>query len=454
MALFTEWDGTIPDPDDPEFETLMVDLFNFFIGIPAEANAVTAEAFFQVQTSISDTTYGKVQLCGYNADFADLKVNQITAAADAQGSASAILRAPGSLANDGMAAGELVDLVFNHKRSTDGATGTVARIRSIAESDQTSSWPTALAFHVRRFSSDFEAMRIESTGALLVGKSLKDTTSAGIQLDNDGRLTATRDANLCMLLNRKTNDGTMVTFQQDGSDEGSISVSGTTVSYNGAHLSRWSQVDGAILRGTVMSNLDEMCEWRGISYTVPVLMEPARSYVPAVEAQVAVYDDADNLIQAAVEAREEIPAKDAVYRDVEHRVEYFGDALDGTEIEVEHDGETYAGTVYTEANEQLNKMKVSDVVGDRNVAGVFQGWDQDDIYGDMLCAMTGDFVIRIGAGVTVARGDLLMSAGDGTACPQDDDVLRSCTVAKVTSGHVVETYDDGSYLVPCVLMAC
>ena len=34
----------------------------------------------------------------------------------------------------------------------------------------------------------------------------------------------------------------------------------------------------------------------------------------------------------------------------------------------------------------------------------------------------GDFVIRIAQGTTVARGDLLMSAGDGTAKPQDDDM--------------------------------
>ena len=68
--------------------------------------------------------------------------------------------------------------------------------------------------------------------------------------------------------------------------------------------------------------------------------------------------------------------------------------------------------------------------------------------------MTGDFIIRIGQGVTVQRGDLLMSAGDGTAKPQEDDIIRSKTIAKVTSTHVSCTYDDGSYCVPCVLMAC
>jgi hypothetical protein len=42
--------------------------------------------------------------------------------------------------------------------------------------------------------------------------------------------------------------------------EGTISVSGTTVSYNGGHLSRWAQMltKPELLKGTVMSNLDEM----------------------------------------------------------------------------------------------------------------------------------------------------------------------------------------------------
>jgi hypothetical protein len=108
-----------------------------------------------------------------------------------------------------------------------------------------------------------------------------------------------------------------------------------------------------------------------------------------------------------------------------------------------------------EDNQQLNRMKVSDIEGDPNVAGVLDVWDEDkDHPEDFNVAMTGDFVIRIAQGTTVARGDLLMSAGDGTAKPQDDDIVRSKTIAKVTSTNVSETYADGSYCVPCVLMAC
>jgi hypothetical protein len=214
-------------------------------------------------------------------------------------------------------------------------------------------------------SSPTERMRITNSGVIEIGTS-------GAQ----AYLFCQRD-NVMQYWNRPTTDGTLVEFQQAGTTEGSISVSGTTVSYNGAHLSRWSQLPGGaerteILRGTVLSNIDEMCTW----------------------------------------------------------------------------GE--------EENEQLNRMKVSDVVGDPNVAGVFQAWDDDDdtYTDDFYCAMTGDFIIRIAKGVTVQRGDLLMSAGDGTAKPQDDDIIRSKTIAKVTSTHVTCTYDDGSYCVPCVLMAC
>jgi hypothetical protein len=89
-------------------------------------------------------------------------------------------------------------------------------------------------------------------------------------------------------------------------------------------------------------------------------------------------------------------------------------------------------------------------------AGVFVNWTYDEAHqvDEINMAMTGDMIIRIAQGVTVSRGDLLMTAGDGTAKPQGDDIVRSKTIAKVTSTHVTCTYEDGSYCVPCVLMAC
>lgn len=229
--------------------------------------------------------------------------------------------------------------------------------------------------------SGAERMRITSGGILLVGKTNNDGGVAGFEARPEGLVLMTRDSNFPLYVNRLTNDGTLISLRQDNTEEGTISVSGTTVSYNGGHLARWSQLpdgskDDTILKGTVLSNLDDMCVWT-------------------------------------------------------------------------KDGETLP-------NEQLNKMKVSDVEGDTNVAGVFVNWtrDEDCNTDDMNVAMTGDMIIRIAQGVVVQKGDLLMSAGDGTAKPQGDDIVRSKTIAKVTSNNVTCTYEDGSYCVPCVLMAC
>ena len=206
-------------------------------------------------------------------------------------------------------------------------------------------------------------------------------SSSGETLVVSGAVGVVQNGGAPLGINRTGSDGTMIAIRHAGTLEGSISVSGTTVSYNGGHLSRWSQLsdnskDTSIVKGTVMTNLDKMAVW------------------------------------------------------------------------------TKEGA--TENNEQLNCMAVSSVDGDANVAGVFVNWDDDDedYDNDMNIAMTGDMVIRIAKDTTVERGNLLMSAGDGTAKPQGEDIVRSKTIAKVTSTNKSHTYDDGTYLVPCVLMAC
>ena len=251
-----------------------------------------------------------------------------------------------------------------------------------------------------------ERMRITSDGTFLIGKTATDFDGGIFEAGSAGTFVSRSGSP--MNVNRNDSDGKLIGFSQDGTEEGTISVSGTTVSYNGGHLSRWSQLndgskDTSIVKGTVMTNLDKMAVWSHDAV--------AATY----------YVDGDALPEGVSVGDEKTPAKDA----------------------------------YTEDNEQLNCMAVSSVEGDTNVAGVFVNWDaDDDKFNDMNVAMTGDMVIRIAKGITVDRGDLLMSAGDGTAKPQDDDIVRSKTIAKVTSTNVTKTYDDGSYLVPCVLMAC
>ena len=271
---------------------------------------------------------------------------------------------------------------------------------------------------------EFEAMRIDSSGNLLVGTTnnavATQNSDTGVVLDGaGGRIFAT--ANSHHDFNR-TADGEIFRFRSATVTEGNISVSGGTVTLNGAHLSRWSRLtddskDASILRGTVMTNLDEMVVWSH----------------DAVEAQDAVYET------VTIPAEYDEDGNEVTPETTEERL--VSEAVEAKEA-------------YTEDNEQLNKMAISSVEGDPNVAGVFSNWDDEDDFNDLVVAMTGDFVIRIAQGTTVQRGDLLMSAGDGTAKPQGDDIVRSKTIAKVTSTHVSHTYDDGSYLVPCVLMAC
>ena len=71
---------------------------------------------------------------------------------------------------------------------------------------------------------------------------------------------------------------------------------------------------------------------------------------------------------------------------------------------------------------------------------------------DFYVASVGSFVVRIKANETIAKGDLLQSNGDGTAKVQTDDAVRSSSFAKVLSTTVIETYEDGSFIVPCSLM--
>jgi hypothetical protein len=264
-----------------------------------------------------------------------------------------------------------------------------------------------------------ERMRITSDGSFTMVKT--DPTSlsaAGFAVDvRSGNLNSVtivkNDSNFgtALWINRlaAVGDGTLVEFAESSTVEGSITVSGSTVSYLGGDLARWAQLldgskDESIKKGTVLSNLDEMNV-----YVKPTLYWTEDDELPV--------DEEGNPTVAVGDVKQETSVSD---------------------------------------NEQLNKVKVSDVEGDANVAGVFVNWTYDEVHqvDEMVMAMTGDMIIRIAEGVTVARGDLLMSAGDGTAKPQGDDIVRSKTIAKVTSTHVTCTYEDGSYCVPCVLMAC
>ena len=98
------------------------------------------------------------------------------------------------------------------------------------------------------------------------------------------------------------------------------------------------------------------------------------------------------------------------------------------------------------------KSKVSDTTDAKNVYGVFSSWDEDgEGYNDFYVASVGSYVVRIKADETIAKGYLLQSNGDGTAKVQSDDNVKSSSFAKILSTTKIETYDDGSFIVPCSL---
>lgn len=107
-------------------------------------------------------------------------------------------------------------------------------------------------------------------GNVLAGKtgggSISDT---GSEMSPAGYGMFVRDGNVPLYAGRKTSDGGLVELYQDGSLEGTISVSGATVTYGAFSGSHWSQLtDGSrpdILRGTVLESINALCEWPGES---------------------------------------------------------------------------------------------------------------------------------------------------------------------------------------------
>jgi hypothetical protein len=259
-----------------------------------------------------------------------------------------------------------------------------------------------------------EAMRIDSSGNVLVGTTdtslYNNTSGSGWFAEPLGSQQTASDNRACADWNRMGNDGAILGIYQAGTEEGSISVSGSTVSYNGFTGTHWSRFTDnstpTILRGTVLETLDEMCYWYNLEF--------------------------DN---------KKIP-----------HVLLDGQS-DGDVITYNHEGTDVQATIVKEVDVKHMMSKVSDTTDAKNVYGLFIAYDLDgEGYNDFYVASVGSYVVRIKSGETIAKGDLLQSNGDGTAKVQSDDNIKSSSFAKVLSTTIIETYEDGSYLVPCSLM--
>jgi len=267
----------------------------------------------------------------------------------------------------------------------------------------------------RTLTGGTERMRIISGGNLLIGKTTNSFSTAGSDFPQNGKGIFVVDGDECIICNRLTNDGNLIRFYQAGTEEAQISVSGTTVTYSAFTGSHWSRFAGNskpnVLRGTVMESLDEMIDWYHVEFT-----------------------DSENNTQKkpyALKANEQ----------------------EGDVITYNFEGTDYQATIVKEKDVKHMMSKISDTSEAKNVYGVFHAWDNDDlINNDFYVASVGSYVVRIKAGQTVSKGDLLQSNGDGTAKVQADDLVRASSFAKVLSNTVIDTYEDGSFIVPCSLM--
>jgi hypothetical protein len=280
-----------------------------------------------------------------------------------------------------------------------------------------------LAFETCLNESVSEKMRITSSGDVFIAKTGTAIGTVGIELDSTGSGAFTTSAVPVLYVNRLTDDGDLIRFFQASTEEGSISVSGGTVSYNGFTGTHWSRfTDNStpnILRGTVLETLDEMCDWYNLEFDV-INQDDEGNDVTTTEKVPHVLTDTQSI---------------------------------GDTVTYNHEGTDVQATIVKETDIKHMMSKVSDTVDAKNVYGVFVAYDNDgDGYNDFYVASVGSYVVRIKSGETLAKGDLLQSNGDGTAKVQSDDNIKSSSFAKVLSTTIIETYEDGSYLVPCSLM--
>ena len=284
--------------------------------------------------------------------------------------------------------------------------------------------------------SSTELMRIDSSGNVFFNKTAANIGTLGVQIEDDGTFGATTGAGQVAIFNRNTDDGVIVTLRQANNTEGTISVSGSTVAYNTFTGSHWSRlVDNSkptILRGTVMESLDAMVNWYNLEF-----------------------DDNDGNLQ-------KIPHVLTDSQSVGDVVTYSWNTgkVDTTTLNAIM--QNVSATIVKETDIKHVHTKISATDEAKNVYGVFFDWDDndgDEGYNDMLIAAVGTYVVRIKSGQTVAKGDLLQSNGDGTAkvlagsTSITADVL-STVFAKVLSNTKIETYDDGSFIVPCAFTNC
>ena len=107
------------------------------------------------------------------------------------------------------------------------------------------------------------AVQLSTNGVLTLGSCTIGSGQNGILTTQ--AISASRSSSTVATFDRLSTDGQIISLKQAGIEEGSISVSGTTITYgtfSGSHLGQLTDSSTPnILRGTVMETVDELCEW-------------------------------------------------------------------------------------------------------------------------------------------------------------------------------------------------
>ena len=280
-----------------------------------------------------------------------------------------------------------------------------------------------------------------SDGALYgedLGAVVFDSSGDGIDLDaTNGYIAGKRDVNAHIFYANATVAGSSMGFAAwyvRGTAIGDIdTINASTVRYNTFTGAHYSQLQGnnlgvdkfpVIAIGTICSSVPELMENSIIEWDVPHR-------------------------ESVKKRRQKIVGSYSAGSKLNHKLdETDKTGLTGTHIEatVIDDGIT---------NDRLPKYKISDVKADKNVYGVYAGHYGDETLNESQkrhnCSIESLGASRILVTGACKDGDLIQSKGDGTGEVQPDDIIRSCTVAKIRIGAPTAMADEVN-LLPCTVL--
>jgi hypothetical protein len=218
----------------------------------------------------------------------------------------------------------------------DASVGANIRWRDSADSTTFGTISMDTSENMRFTTNGSERMFITSGGDVCIGRNSSSTVGETLQVYNNA------SSNVASFARQL--EGTLInlrTGSQNGAIHGTISISGTTCSYNAFTGSHWSRFTDnstpTILRGTVLETLDEMCDWYNLEFDVITQDEDGNDVTTP------------HLIPHVLLDSQSV----------------------GDIITYNHEGTDVQATIVKEGDIKHMKSKVSDTVDAKNVYGVF-----------------------------------------------------------------------------------